>query len=280
MRIRTKIIRKTTLQINTKNIFYSFINNSKQSWKEIILWSVITFLITQYVIGPPIDMFLDSIADKPEIKSNVVIFENYKFEENLFNVENQGILFYKTGNKQFMFLVDGVTQQNYRDFSDIVSPASEICEGCRIVSFYMKNDGKKTAQRVSLDVKSSVIPRKEYSSPSVDINCGGQLDKKGCFISIDDFNPDENMIFSIFLNDQSDFLITCTTLPESKCFFTYLKIKVINFVPGSQMFSEGKVVPPPNYSDGPDKRLFAFNPDQLTGSPWEEINIFVENVPV
>lgn len=214
-----------------KLIINNFLVRSKQSWKEILIWGIIIWIITTYMLTPLFALILSKYGHKPSIILVVQKTKNFDFfRDSSWKIEFESYLIYNLhpiGDHSLMVI--NATQVNFKEISPLLAGPStspfKICSNCTVYSFNLKNVGNKRAQEIYLDTRSSIRPNILISNPKItQSNCGGIFGNKGCTFTLKNVDIDEWVYFELEAPPSSSITISsCYSNKIYEC-----EIRIVN----------------------------------------------------
>lgn len=266
---------------------YNFWIQTKQSKREIIIWAIITFIITfflsHYLLEPGISYIDDKYGSKPNIISNIGIHKKIEINDSGLIMQNVKILFYLTYNYRTLIFVNSSDTENVKQFYNGIMSTNpdSICSGCSKYTFLLKNMGNKKANKVEIDIRASSIPKLEIDNPKmIRKECGGILNSKGCYIVFENIYEKEEVNFILSTNEASDLFVTkCIADEKYFCDIQILKIHYASINPEvdylyagfnpEQVFNKTNIKLP-TLKNYPPKTLFYFDPNQSSFKIYED----------
>ncbi|VVB59346.1 Uncharacterised protein [uncultured archaeon] len=237
-----------------------FLNKSKQSWKEIIISTIVLTLILtifwEYFLHPQLDNLIYSISEKPEIivSVNRVVLtrpDEPLYLSNVSNLtENMQIYFLSCCNTREMETSVKVFNSNPNSEKIPRSFTNEKCrfddgEDCYFYTINIANVGKAKAKSIIVD-GSILSDRVEFSqhSPKIKLETGtGFFGTGGFYFEINDLDINEELGLLIKARSLSDVKLTCEANGKKDlCFYKVYNMYLTDIVkPTGMIINEKKV---------------------------------------
>ena len=216
-------------------LIQNFLIESKQNWKNIIWWLIIGFLITHFALEPSITFIEEKIGPKPNIIANVAIYKNLEWEKNNFLISSP--LFGLWNENYFSLYSLNAKDKILSDWSMLNLQGFPYCLDCKSYNFKITNIGKKTANKIVMDIHSSNFSDITISDPKITHGeCGGMYNK--CRIIFEDILVNDVIDFEIVSKRDDELIISnCSVNDKYSC-----EIRFIEIMTTSILFPENKIM--------------------------------------
>jgi hypothetical protein len=267
---------------NIKIIINNFFTKTKQNKKEIIIWAVITFIITfflsHYFLEPLTSYLDEKFGPKPNILSNVAVYK-YANISGYANLQNFYFLYFLDANWATLYFMNASDKDVINNYGSIISDTYfdfNKCPECSLYTFILINNGNKKADKVVIDIRSSTTPELVMGSPKMTTEkCRGNFESRGCYIVFENIDKGEEINFALSLKESSNInIISCVVNEKYICEFRFVKFFAQNIDPKKDILGmNGKRVLFPTLDNSKPNTLYYFDPSKFneTSTTWVSI---------
>ncbi len=267
---------------------YKFWIESKQNKRELIIWSIIIFIITflfsRYGLEPFFSYVDDTFGPKPNILSNVMILKNSNITEFGTNMQNFYFLYFLGTDWATLYFLNASDKEKIDKYESVISNIFfdfNNCPDCSYYTFALKNVGTKKADKIVIDIRSSVTPELIVNSPKmVKKDCGGYFESKGCNIIFENIEKEEEINFVLLIKDSSNLnVVSCMANEKYPCEFRFIKLFAQNIIAKKDvLIMDSKRILFPTLDNSEPNTFYYFDTNQSDESKttWVSIPISID----
>jgi len=264
----------------------NFLVNPADTWKKKLAWVIIGSVIGFFLnllLNAGKDFLVEKFGEKPYILSNVVI-SKYANITGFTHMKNFYFLYFLDENWATLYFLNASDKEKINRYGNVITGIFfdfNNCPECSYYSFTLKNIGSKKADKIVIDIRSSVTPEIILDSPKmIKKDCGGYFESKGCYIIFENIEKEEEINFVLLTRESSDlFILSCMVDEKYQCEFRFIRVSAQNIDPKRDiLIMDDKKVLFPTLENSRPNTLFYFDPSKFNESQttWVTIPTVIE----
>lgn len=252
----------------------------------IFIFASFMFIITSIAYNPIKDYVIELWRGKPEVVVNILKITYAPIGEKPLGIKEFIMSYYYGRDISTLIVMDTNAQKTLKTkalLSHTLNFNFMACPECTYYYITATKLNSVKADKVTIDLKSTVIPDILYRSPKITKgDCGGISASKGCYIVMEDIVESEPNVFYLSTSKSSDISVSsCIVNNKYNCEIRYITGFAKSFRPTDKGIMFGnKYLHFPSFWNMPPDAMYLYDPERhySLNNPWIKLSGDIETV--